>query len=278
MGANDYGVQPEIHAAMDRPSAARMYDYFLGGSHNFSVDRQAAEQILSIYPDIALVAQANRAFLRRAVRFLIDQGVDQFLDIGSGIPTAGNVHEVAFERNPAARVVYVDIDPIAVHHSLDVLKDVPSATAIQADARDPGCILAHPAVRSLLDFERPVAVLLLACAHFIADDAEVSDLLRTLRQAMAPGSYLVLSHLSYEGAPADAVAQTERLYTKTTNPVTIRSRDRLLPMFDGLELVAPGLVYVPLWHPEGPDDLFLDQPPRSVNLVGVARKVGEPQR
>lgn len=276
MGTNKYDTQPYL--GMDRASPARMYDYFLGGLHNFAVDRETAEQVLAVYPDAALLARANRAFLRRAVRFLLEQGIDQFLDIGSGIPTAGNVHDIVHQRNPPARVVYVDIDPIAVHLSLDLLKDVPTATAIQADAREPEAILAHPDVRHLLDLERPVGVLLLASVQFIADDAEVSTLVRTVRQAVAPGSYFVFSHLSYEGAPAEAIVQLERLYTGTTNPVTSRSRARLEPLFEELEVVAPGVVHVPRWHPESPDDLFLEEPSRSVNLVGVARKAREPGR
>lgn len=276
MGTNKYDTQPYL--GMDRASPARMYDYFLGGLHNFAVDRETAEQVLAVYPDAALLARANRAFLRRAVRFLLEQGIDQFLDIGSGIPTAGNVHDIVHERNPAARVVYVDIDPIAVHYSLDLLKDVPMATAIQGDAREPESILTHPDVRRLLDLERPVGVLLLACVQFIADDAEVYTLVRTLREAVAPGSYFVFSHLSYEGAPAETLAQSEQLYARTTNPVTSRSRARLEPLFEDLEVVAPGVVHVPLWHPEGPDDLFLEEPSRSVNLVGVGRKAGEPGR
>lgn len=274
MGTSKY----EPYLGMDRASPARMYDYFLGGLHNFAVDRETAEQVLAVYPDVALVARANRAFLRRAVRFLLEQGIDQFLDIGSGIPTAGNVHDIVHQRNPAARVVYVDIDPIAVHYSLDLLKDVPSATAIQGDAREPESILAHPDVCRLLDLDRPVGVLLLASVQFIADDAEVYALVRTLREAVAPGSYFVISHLSYEGAPAETIAELERLYTKTTNPVTSRSRAQLEPLFEDLEVVAPGVVYVPLWHPEGPDDLFLEEPSRSVNLVGVGRKPPEPGR
>jgi len=276
MGTSKYHVEPYL--GMDRASPSRMYDYFLGGSHNFAVDRELAEQVLAVYPDIALLARANRAFLRRAVRFLLDQGIDQFLDIGSGIPTAGNVHNIVHQRNPAGRVVYVDIDPIAVHLSLDLLKDDPTATAIQADAREPEAILAHPDVCRLLDLGQPVGVLLLACVPFIADDAEVFTLVRTLRQAVAPGSYFVFSHLSYEGAPAETIAQSERLYAGTTNPVTSRSRARLEPLFEDLEVVAPGVVHVPLWHPESPNDLFLEEPSRSVNLVGVGRKAREAGR
>lgn len=258
--------------ALDKPSAARMYDYYLGGSHNFAIDREAAEEVLAVYPDVALVAQANRSFLRRAVQFVVDQGVDQFLDIGSGIPTAGNVHEIAHRRNPDTRVVYVDIDPIAVQHSLAVLENIPTAMAIQCDARHPEDVLAHPEVRRLIDFDRPVAFLLVASLPFISDDSQAYALVRTLRQAMAAGSYLVVSHGTHEGAPSDAIVQTERLYSRTANPMKFRTRAQLLPFFEGLELVDPGVVHAPLWHPEGTHDLFLDQPSRSVLLVGVGRK------
>src|SRR5918911_1136740 len=157
---------------LDKPSAARMYDYYLGGSHNFELDRKMAEQAIALWPDLPLIMQTNRAFLRRAVNYLVSQGVEQFLDIGSGIPTVGNVHEVAQLANPSARVVYVDIDPITVAHSQAILQDVANVATIQADVRRPEQILGHPATRRLLDFERPMAVLLVALLHFIPDDAE----------------------------------------------------------------------------------------------------------
>lgn len=192
-GSHDSAEPLETPITMDRPSPARMYDYCLGGSHNFPADRQAAEQLLAVYPDASLMMRANRAFLRRAVRFLVEHGIDQFLDIGSGIPTVGNVHEIVHQRNPAAHIVYVDSDPIAVRHSLAVLRDIPSATIIQADARQPEHILAHPEVHRLLDFNRPVAVLLVALLHFITDDAEASSLVDALRLSLIPGSYLAPS-------------------------------------------------------------------------------------
>lgn len=257
---------------MDNPSSARMYDYFLGGSHNFPVDRRAAEQVQALYPDTPLIMRANRAFLRRAVRFLVARGIDQFLDIGSGIPTVGNVHEAAHRHNPAAHVVYVDSDPIAVHHSLDVLKETSAATAIRADARQPERIFEHPKVRSLLNFGQPVGVLLVAVLHFIEDDTQAYGLVRTLREAMAPGSYLVISHSTLEGVVRERAARTARLYADTVHPFKARPRAQLLPFFEGLEFVDPGLVYAPRWHPEGRDDLFLDEPARSTILVGVGRK------
>lgn len=256
----------------DRPSTARIYDYLLGGYHNFAVDRAVAERAAAIYPDFPLIMRANRAFLRRAVTFLCAQGIDQFLDIGSGIPTAGNVHEVAHALIPQARVAYVDGDPIAIAHSRKILRDVPTATAIQADARDPVAILAHPEVQRLLDLQRPLGVLLVSLLHFIPDDAEVQQLVDALRAAMAPGSYLVLSHASYDHADAGTMAQLEALYAGSGNRVRPRSHDQLSALFAGLEMVEPGLVDMPLWRPEGPDDLFLDQPERVFGYAGVGRK------
>lgn len=256
----------------DKPNVARMYDYYLGGHHNFAVDRQAAQAIERLYPDVGLVAQANRAFLRRVVRFLVARGVTQFLDIGSGIPTVGNVHEVAQAADLAARVAYVDIDPIAVAHSRAILGDDPCATAIRADARRPETILTHAAVRETLDFDQPAAILLITFLHFITDDIEVRRMVRTFADALVPGSYVALAHGTFEEAPPDVIAQVERLYAGTTHPVKFRSRVAIASFFDGLELVEPGLVYVPLWHP-GPDDtLFCDEPARSLNLVGLGRK------
>ncbi len=257
--------------ALNRPSAARMYDYYLGGAHNFAVDRQAADQALALWPELPLIMQANRAFLRRAVQFLVARGIDQFLDIGSGIPTVGNVHEIALAANPAARVVYVDIDPVAVAHSRAILRDDPRVAVVQADARRPGAILAHPDVQRLLDRDRPLAVLLVALLHFIPDDAEARGLVRQLRDALAPGSYLALSHASTEGMPQES-REHERLYNRTPTPMRMRSRAEIARFFEGFDLVEPGVVYIPLWRPEGPDDLFLEAPERCTGFAGVARK------
>lgn len=267
----------ETEISMDRPSAARMYDYLLGGAHNFAADREAADRLCSLYPDARRITWANRAFLRRAVRFLVEQGIDQFLDIGSGIPTAGNVHEVAHRENPAVRVVYVDIDPIAVHHSLAVLKDIPVATAIRADARQPGRILNHPEVRRLLDFNRPVGVLLVTLLHFITDDNEAREVAEAFREAMPAGSYMVIGHAAFEGTPRESMEQIERVYAGMTNPARARSRAQVATFFEGLELVPPGPVYAPLWRPEDSMDVFLDCPERSMNLVGVGREPGRRQ-
>ncbi len=260
--------------SLDRPSAARMYDYYLGGYHNFEVDRVVARKVIEIYPDAPLGAQANRAFLRRVVRFLVEQGIDQFLDIGSGIPTAGNVHEVAQQINPAARVVYVDIAPVAVAHSEAILKDNSNATVIQADARRPDRILNHPEVKRLLDLSRPLAVLLLVILPFVPDDEEAYGVVRSLRDALAPGSYIAISHSTYENVPREIIEQTTKLYAEAAYPFKPRSRTQMQQFFAGLEWVEPGLVYAPRWWPEGPDDVFLDQPERSMLLAGVGMVTG----
>jgi hypothetical protein len=256
----------------DRPSAARMYDYFLGGHHNFEMDRRVAEQATAIWPDMPLVLRSNRAFLRRAVRFLVARGIDQFLDLGSGIPTVGNVHEVAQQANPAARVMYVDIDPVAVAQSRGLLRENSRATIIQADACQPEQILDHPEVARLLDLRRPLGVLIVALFHFVRDDAQAYGAVRTLRDAMVPGSYLALSHASDDGIPREMRDQVKQIYENTPTPVQLRSRAGIARFFDGFELVEPGLVYMPLWRPEGPDDLLLDEPERCAAYAGVGRK------
>lgn len=258
--------------ALDKPSPARMYDYFLGGYHNFAVDRRAADQVLSLNPETSLIMRANRSFLRRAVSVMLDRGIDQFLDIGSGIPTVGNVHEIAQRTNPVARVVYVDIDPIAVMHSEAILKDVANTVVIEADARQTAQMLASPKLQSMLDFSRPIGVLLVALLHFIVDDNEAYNIVRALREALPSGSYLALSHGTDEQVPVRTIVEGGKIYARSTNPVVMRSRSQIAAFFDGLEMIEPGLVYAPLWWPEGPEDLFIDQPERSFIYAGVGRK------
>ncbi|RKN50846.1 SAM-dependent methyltransferase [Micromonospora endolithica] len=238
---------------IERPSVARMYDYYLGGSHNFAADRAAAQAMVAAIPEAPLMAQANRAFLRRAVQFLAGQGIRQFLDIGSGIPTVGNVHEIAQRLVPDARVVYVDVDPVAVAHSRELLDSDESTVVVQEDLRHPERILGHPEVRRLIDFDQPVAVLVVAVLHFVSDDDRPAELLRTLRDALAPGSALVLSQASDDGRPDAERAEAEAVYRRTDNPLWIRSRRELAAFFDGFTLVEPGVVWVPQWRPESPD-------------------------
>src|SRR5215213_11358434 len=196
-------------ADSERPSAARIYDYLLGGFYNFDVDRAAAQKITGVLPDMPLFMRANRTFLRRVVRFLTDQGIDQFLDLGSGIPTVGNVHEVAQQINPSARVVYVDNEPVAVTHSRTILQGNPRATVIQADLRKPEVILGHPETQRLLDLNKPTAVLFLSVLLFVTDDEEAYRLVRAVRDALVPGSYMAISHPTDDATPPEQGEQAK---------------------------------------------------------------------
>jgi hypothetical protein len=255
-----------------RPSPARMYDYFLGGHHNFPIDRKAAEEVIAAFPDMPVVAQANRAFLRRAVRFLVDEGISQFLDIGSGIPTVGNVHDVAQAINPSARVVYVDVDPVAVTHGRALLASNPNAMVIQADARDVDRLITEAG--SLLDLAQPVGVLLVALLHFIPDDETARRVVVQFNDAMPPGSYVVVSHALSEPTVVltpEGLDAAQGVYQRATAPFTARTRERIERLVEPLDLVEPGLALLPLWRPEGPDDVLLDEPKRAAALAAVGR-------
>jgi hypothetical protein len=262
------GLTPE---QLKVPNPARMYDYYLGGHHNLAVDREAADKAVAIYPGFPLFMRANRAFLRRAIEFLVAQGIERILDVGSGIPTVGNVHETAQTANPNARVVYVDVDPVAVAHSTAMLRGNPRATIIERDMREPESILAHPDVKALLAPGEPIGLILAFVLHFVVDDGEALRIVRVFRDALPSGSFVVISHGTMEHLPPDILEQLVRLYATTSQPVRIRSKSEILQFFEGLELVEPGLVYVPLWRPEEPDDLLLDHPERSSGLAGVGR-------
>jgi SAM-dependent methyltransferase len=228
-----------------------------------------AAQLLSIAPDAGEVMQANRAFLRRAVRFMIAQGVDQFLDIGSGIPTVGNVHEIAQKANPNTKVVYVDIDPVAVAHSRAMLEGQPNTAIVRADLREPAAILAAPETRSLIDFSRPVGLLIVSVLHFLADSDHPQDATAQLRAALPPGSFLAISHGARAARPESA--QVEELYQRTTSQVLSRTSAEITEFFGDFALVEPGLVYLPAWHPDSPGDVD-DRPERFVALAGVGQK------
>jgi SAM-dependent methyltransferase len=255
---------------IERPSVARIYDYLLGGSHNFAVDREVAHKAIAVKPDAALQTQANRAFLHRAVRFLVGAGIRQFLDIGSGIPTLGNVHEIAQKAAPEARVVYVDIDPVAVAHSRAILAGNDRATVIQEDLRRPDAILAHPDVRTMLDLPQPLGVLLVAVLHALPDADDPFGIVARLRDVMVPGSYLVVSHATYEAQP-DEIGQLGQLMKQTTTPITYRNRAQIERFFAGLDFIDPGLVWAPQWRPDSPDDVG-DRPELSNNYVGMGYK------
>jgi hypothetical protein len=255
---------------LERPNVARMYDYYLGGSHNVGIDREVAEQAIAAFPDLPRVAQANRAFLHRAVRYCLDAGVNQFLDIGSGIPTVGNVHEIAQRADPEARVVYVDTDAVAIAHAHAILTGNDRTTAVLHDVRSPEDLLRHPDVRRVLDLDRPLAVLLVAVLHFIPDSDDPADLVARLVAPTVPGSHLVISHAFVETL-REREGPVLTLYRRTRTPLVPRPRAEIVRLFDGLELLEPGVVFAPQWHPdaaydiEGPQDW-------SYTLAGVARK------
>lgn len=256
---------------MERPSAARMYDYYLGGSHNLPADQEMAEATIRAWPDVRHLAYANRAFLRRAVTFLAEAGVDQFLDLGSGIPTRDSVHEVATRIDPGARTVYVDSDAVAVSHARALLADVPGATAVQADLRDPEALLALPEVRGFLDFGRPVGVLMLAVLPFVAEADDPAEIVGRYRDATAPGSYLAISHGTGDYRPAET-RKVEDVYTQASNSIALRSRRRLGELLAGYELVEPGLVDMIRWRPgDEPDPLGGDVTRYSM-LAAVGRR------
>ena len=255
---------------MNRASPARMYDALLGGSHNFEVDREAAAFGRQLVPDLPRLALSNRAFLRRAVRFMMDAGIRQFLDVGSGIPTAGNVHEVAQAIDPAVRVLYVDIDPVAVTHAATILGGDERSGAVEADLRKPGELLARTRATGLIDLDQPVGLLLVAVLHLLQDEEHPRDMVAALHAAVPPGSYAAISHLTTAQRPQAAA----RLREKSTSGIGIRFRDRaaITEMFTGWELVEPGVVELPLWRPESERDLH-ETPGRSLGLAGVGQKV-----
>ena len=253
---------------LERPNAARVYDYLLGGACNFASDRQFAEQLLGMMPEVREVSRRNRAFLRRAIRFCIGNGIRQFLDLGSGIPTVGNVHEVAQQQVPDCRIVYVDNEAVAVAHSELILQQNEHAGAAQADLLDVDRVLAAEPVRRVLDLDQPVAILMAAVLHFVPDSANPRAAVARYVDAMAPGSYLVLSH----AAQIDLQRAQDgwKLYDNTSTPGGGRSREEFTAFMAGTELVEPGVVYLSEWRPEAPEDAV--SPERSLAYAAVGRK------
>ena len=255
---------------LTRPSIARAYDFYLGGSHNFEIDREFARAAIAMMPNIPETMRAQRAYLRRAVRHLCSQGVNQFLDIGSGIPTVGNVHEVAQLADPAARVAYVDIDPVAVAHSRYLLRDNPQATAIRGDLRQPDVILTDQRVQAIIDFTRPVAVIVVGMLHFITDEADPGAIIGRISRALAPGSHVVMSHATGDSQPEQS-RQVQDHSRKLPNQIWFRSREQIAAMFAGLTPVEPGVVWLSQWRPDAPEDVP-DDPQRHSGYAGVFRR------
>lgn len=263
-----YQLPPDWH---EKPNSARIYDYWLGGQNNFPADRAAADHLETLIPDTARRVQSNRQFLQRAVRVLAERGVDQFLDLGSGLPSNGNVHQIVQDIQPQARVVYVDSDPVAVIHAQNLLRAErldATVLAVQADVRSSEEVLAH--ARTVLNLKRPVAILLFAMLHFVIDDDEAERIVASYRVASAPGSYLALSH----GTAAVETHQADEFttyYNQTVNDLRLRSVAGLEPFFADWELLPPGIVSIPAWRPDDAT-LFVDQPAYAGILGGVARK------
>ena len=260
---------PAIQIDTSVASAARIYDYWLGGHNNFAADRRAAHEFSELMPEVQALARENRAFLQRAVRFLAGEaGIRQFLDLGTGLPTRGNVHEAAQSLAPGARVISVDNDPMVLVHSR-ALKTGENTAVLQADLRDADTILSHPETRRLIDFTQPLAVLFVAVLHFIVDDAEASSAVSRYLSAAAPGSHLALSHANCEPDP-DVAAAGSSVYARTAYPAAGRTPAQIRGFFGGLEMVEPGVVPIWQWRPDG------HEPPAELRepwgLGGVGRK------
>lgn len=256
------------HSLLDtsNPNAARIYDYLLGGRENFQADRDAAESILRALPGCRVTVRDNRAFLSRAVRYLAEQGISQFLDLGSGLPTQDNVHDIVHRVNPEARVVYVDSDPLVVSHGNALLAKSDRVIVVQADLRHGQALLSLPAVRAHLDFTKPAAVILLQVLHFVPDSDDPAGVVATYKDALCCGSYLVLGHVTGDYVPDHAAARAIAAYQYNLWP---RSRGRILSFFSGLDLVEPGLTPECDWRSEPGGELGRKVPG---TFVGVARK------
>jgi hypothetical protein len=257
-----------------RPSVARVYDYYLGGFHNFPADREMAQAVIAAYPLATAGVRAGREFMARAVTHLAgDLGVRQFLDLGSGIPTQRNVHEIAQAVDPAARVVYVDIDAVAVAHGEALLADEPHVGVVMADLRRPDDVLGSPVVGRLLDPSQPTAVLMMSVLHFVEDDDRPAAVIRRYRDAFGggtgAGSWIALSHTTRDFHSKDLNDEVSDLYARTPTPLRMRSRDEVLALLDGYELVPPGLVLVDQWRPGRIADVH--DPERFAGWAGVAR-------
>jgi S-adenosyl methyltransferase len=264
------GVDPTV------PSPARLYDYYLGGENNFQVDRDAAEKMRVVMPEMSDAAWANRGFHQRAARWMAARGIRQFIDIGSGLPTRGNTHEAVQKVAPGARVVYVDNDPMVTAHARGLLAGDGSTTFVEADLRDPDGLLGHPELRGLIGFGEPAGLLMTSVVHFIADDDDPWGLVASYVAAVAPGSYLALSHSTMDKLPPRMVKAGMDLYARASQRLYPRSRAEVERFFVGLELVPPYdgaepvVGHVGLWGAEDPE--AADSDGSRVNYCGVARR------
>jgi SAM-dependent methyltransferase len=240
-----------------QPHPARMYDYYLGGRDNYEIDRMAADRIINVVPAIVHGARENRAFMRRAVRVVVaDHGIRQIVDIGTGIPTSPNTHEMAQAVAPETRVVYIDNDPIVGVHANARLTGVGRTAFFLGDARQPASILARLHNDELIDFDQPVALVMVGLMHFVTESENPYEIVAELRDAVAPGSFLVLSHARGGQIPVEFVepmAELLDVYKHASTSLTLRPTDQIAHFFDGFEFIEPGLVPVSLWRPDDPD-------------------------
>lgn len=256
---------------MERPSPARVYDALLGGSHNFEVDRRAAEHGTAMVPDLPIGAAANRRFLRRAVTYLADAGIRQFVDIGAGIPTVGNTHEIAHEIDPRCRVVYVDIDAVAVAHATSILAGNDRAVSVRGDLRAPEALLADLGNTGLVELDEPVALLMVAVLHLVPDTDAPAAAVEALRDAVVPGSHLVISHLTSARRPGEVARLSSEVAQRDRISLVFRPRDAIQAFFGDFSLVPPGLEHLSAWRPDAAEQ---DAGPTgsSLYLAGVGRK------
>ncbi|MGN9845527.1 SAM-dependent methyltransferase [Nonomuraea sp. H19] len=254
-----------------KPNLARMHDYFIGGKDNFAVDREAAEAVLAIAPEVRVMAQEHQAFHVRVMRFLVEQGVTQFINLGSGLPTAHNTHELAGSLVPEARVVYVGNDPVVLNHGRAILARGPRTAIVEGDVMHPGALLADPELRRVIDLDRPVALLLFGILQYIADASDPFRRVAEFRDALPVGSHVVITHVVFDARP-EAAAPIVEIYRNILGHREggARTREQVLPFFDGLELVEPGLVYVREWRPDSP--FLSERPDKAWVMVGVGRK------
>jgi S-adenosyl methyltransferase len=254
----------------DIPSAARVYDYLLGGKDNYPVDRAVAESMIAQLPNVRQAVRWNRAFLRRVVRYLVGEaGIRQIVDVGAGLPTVGNTHEIALEASPAARVVYVDHDPVVLTHARNMLHGVPSTAIIEQDLLKPDEILADPALRELIDFGQPAAFLFLSILHFVADEADPGGLIARLLEPFPAGSHVAISHATPDTVPQ--VHDAERVFDEAAQQAHVRSRAAIGELVAGMEIVEPGLTWPPEWRPDPGDEVPADAA-EAYYCVVVARK------
>lgn len=264
MSGRQSARRPAFTVDVTTPSPARIYDYYLGGKDNFPVDRAVAEQALSVVPEGRELARANRQFLIRAVDYLASEGIDQLIDLGTGIPTSPSVHEVARLVKGNTRVAYVDNDPQVVIHDRALLADDEGITVVPGDVRHPAEIAGNPSMHGVIDFSRPVGVLFVAVLHFVTDREDPWKSVAYFRDLMVPGSFLVLSHVTSDDSDPGAVGKIEEAYRSAAAPAVFRTARQIGDFFDGFRLVPPGIVNVPEWH-----SAFADSAPvPAVRLLG----------